>query len=794
MTRSLGLYMNKQINYLQHIYNRCRSLWGLFRGQHVYFSLSMMLGIIVPFSNINVIVTAVSILYLCYIGWKKTLLVFIVAVFVFLCSSAWYLYTDLHNKTNLSSGIKTIEFQIISPINLDGDKLSTIVKTSANEKLQLNYYIKTIEEKDQLTSLSIGNQCALKGSLSKPSSARNPNSFNYQTYLYRKNIHWIFQPESISISQCQKTKEGLYLYLMIKRQQGIELIERYFPLDVIGIVQALMFGERASITDEILSSYQSQGIVHLLAISGLHVGFLTGLVFFLLIRIGVTREHATTMLMMILPFYMVIAGGAPSVLRACLMTMLLLISIKWKNKLSPLDAVSIACIIILFYNPYLIFEAGFQLSFIVSYSLILSGKILKSTGHFFGMILKVTTIAQISALPVILTNFYEISLISIPLNMFFVPLYSLFILPLTLATFLSLLIFAPLGELFVLLLTYVLRITNSIVTWISSYQFGILTFGKPAFLFIGLYILSIFFLFYSWERNKNTNVALTIFLVVCVTHYFSSYLNPYGEVTVLDIGQGDTIFIRLPYQRAAYMIDVSEKLSFGKEDWQERKKSYSVSSDVVIPFLKSKGIRKLDSLIITHGDFDHIGGAATLMNEIEIKKLLLGQGNNENNLEKQIITMANKKDIPIMIVKSGDYWKIDQTIFYVLAPTGKKSSANDQSIVIFTELGGVRWLFTGDLEEEGERDLLHRFPKLEVDILKAGHHGSRTSSTELLLEHTKPKIALISVGRNNRYKHPHQEVLDRLKKHEVEIFRTDQQGGIVFKFTKKKGTFTVMIP
>jgi len=244
-----------------------------------------------------------------------------------------------------------------------------------------------------------------------------------------------------------------------------------------------------------------------------------------------------------------------------------------------------------------------------------------------------------------------------------------------------------------------------------------------------------------------------------------------------------------------YLIDAGDKLQFNTEKWRMRKSAFSVGKDVIVPLLKSKGITKIDQLIITHGDYDHIGSASYLMETMKIKQLTLGDGNIETDLEKQLIEQARSQDVLIKKVKAGDIIGTNEIPFYVLSPQDMNvDSANDQSIVLFVELGGLKWLFMGDLEMKGELKLIGKYQKLKTDVVKIGHHGSKTSSTEDFIQTIQPAIAVISVGENNSYGHPAPEVMSRLYDHRIKIYRTDEGGAIRYIFTKNTGTFYETLP
>jgi len=276
---------------------------------------------------------------------------------------------------------------------------------------------------------------------------------------------------------------------------------------------------------------------------------------------------------------------------------------------------------------------------------------------------------------------------------------------------------------------------------------------------------------------------------MCICQYVSPYFRTSGSVTFIDVGQGDAILIRLPYEKGVYLIDTGGTISVKKEAWQKKKHEFSVGYDILLPFLQKEGIRKIDKLIVTHGDTDHMGAAKELLSSITVGEIVFGKKREDAVLEKELKQIAKEKNIRINIVGEGDRWQVDEAIFTVLSPDGGEKGDNDSSIVLWAKLGGVTWLFTGDLEEKGERRIVEQYPELRADILKAGHHGSKTSSSYAFLQLIQPQKAIISAGEHNRYGHPHQQVLARLLELDIEIWRTDKQGAISYVFEGERGTF-----
>ena len=249
---------------------------------------------------------------------------------------------------------------------------------------------------------------------------------------------------------------------------------------------------------------------------------------------------------------------------------------------------------------------------------------------------------------------------------------------------------------------------------------------------------------------------------------------------MIDVGQGDSIFIKLPNDKSNILIDTGGKFNNIKEDWRKSKKEYSIVKNNTIPYLETLGITKLNYLIITHGDYDHMGEAIDLVNNFKVEKVIFNCGE-FNELEQELIKVLDKKKIPYYLcIKELD---IDDNKLYFLN-NKDYGNENDNSNVIYTELNNYKFLFMGDAGVEVEEDLIEKYNLKDIDVLKVGHHGSKTSSGKNFIDEISPKYSIISVGKNNRYGHPNDSVLDNLE--DSKIYRTDQDGSIMFKIKNNK--------
>ncbi|MGN7183084.1 DNA internalization-related competence protein ComEC/Rec2 [Cytobacillus kochii] len=684
---------------------------------------------------------------------------------------------------------------------IDGDRLSAqAIDQLSNEKLVFTYYIPSKEEKDSLEKVtSTGLICNVMGKLETPQKATNFHSFDYQEYLQRKGIHWQIQTEQFDLRSCQMGNTNIVTQIWQLREKGIQYVSRYFPSETAPLVNALVYGDRSQLDETVETAYQRLGIIHLLAISGMHVSLLAGMLLFVGLRLGVTRQHMLMILVGLLPIYGILAGGTPSVIRAVAM---LMFAALFKIFLSAMRTQDVLCIVFVCYllmNPFILYDVGFQLSFTVTYVLLLSSySLLKRRTSPIRSLFVISFICQLAATPILLYSFYEISIFSLVANILFVPIFSFVILPLFLFLLAYHMIVGTWAWFPIQGINTLLERMNDLSLTIADYPQAVLTLGRPSLWLILLYLIAINLFFLQWEKRegrKNFLLASIAPFFVFFIHYLTPYFYFTGEVSFIDVGQGDSIFIRLPHNRGNYLIDTGGVLPFDKEEWQERTGAFDPGEDIVVPFLKSKGIRKIDKLILTHGDSDHMGGAPAVLSMIEVSEILLPITNERSALETEIIKIAHTKQVNVRQVSAGVRWRMKAEEFQILMPFDKTANnKNDGSIVLYAVIGGLTWLFTGDLEESGEAKLVNKYERLSVDVLKVGHHGSKTSTTEKFLDGVKPKLAVISVGRNNRFGHPTEEVLQRLKNHQIPIVRTDRHGGISYVFFRGNGTFSTVLP
>ncbi|MFJ7681547.1 DNA internalization-related competence protein ComEC/Rec2 [Peribacillus butanolivorans] len=765
--------------------------------QLLFLAVSATFGVSAH-SFFSVRLLIVFLIFLCFIyyssaGEGKTLILHVVIMGIFLGSAT---ASEHRNISSYKGTESRFVITFTDQPKIDGNLLKGFIISEQGERLMLRYKVASEQEKEKLNQyLRIGLSCPAEGDLQVPDKHRNENSFDYQRYLLQQNTHWIFKASSISFSKCKKGGNSIVVSIRNLRMKGISYIKKHFPEESSGFVTALIFGDQTDIDEGDLTNYQRLGLVHLLAISGLHVSFLTGMLFYLGIRFGVTRERMMIAILIFLPIYMILSGASPSVMRSCLMAMVFFLLMLFKKRISAGATIGAVYMTLLFFQPLMLYNIGFQLSFAVTFSIIMSSKIFLQYPQKTLQLFIVSSICQLAALPILLFHFYEVSFLGVLLNVLYVPLYSIILLPFSLITLFIHLLLPVLGQPLISLLNFTFLLSNKVADAASNLPLASIPFGKPLFIMMLLLVVAVLGLFLTWEKSfSKSKIWFGIMILLLLFQYNLQKLSPFGEVQVIDVGQGDSILITLPFNRGNYLIDTGGHITFPMEMWKKKRKTYNTADDIIIPLLKSKGIHHLDKLILTHADADHIGSAKELIENFKVKEIVIGGWSEDDYRDKDFVSIARDKRVKVTVIQRGEHWKVGEAEFFVLDPHKKEENKNDSSIVLYTELGGLSWVFTGDMGEEGEKELMDTYPQLRAHILKVGHHGSKTSSSKPFLEQLQPKAALISVGKENRYGHPHEQVIEALKEYNIYLFRTDEDGSIIYKYYKSEGTFRKTIP
>lgn len=657
---------------------------------------------------------------------------------------------------------------------VDGDSLRGFAVIADETVVYARYRMSSAEQKLQLEGLMDGSDFQVKGIFETPSAPSHRFSFNMAEYLRHNGASRLLVIQSIDgVSE----NDSWFSRLLGRRDALKHHIRDHFPESLAAEAEALLIGERENMDPEDQRVYQTLGISHLFAISGLHVGIASGMLYFILIRLHIRKETATVILLIVLPLYAVLAGGAPSVWRAVSMVTVVLAGKMFGFRFPIADVMLTSMVLLLLWDPYVLFKIGFQLSYGATFGIIYSLKLLAGIQSALKTGFIITFISQVTLYPLLLFHFYELSLSAFLVNSLFVPLFTLLILP---ANFLLLFLTAacpPAADFLFYFYEPLRGLIGRFMLWLADLPYQLWNPGKPGVLTVCLLIASVYVFYCAAERQFRWR-QLLILVVPALLFTALPYLDPRLKVTFLDVGQGDSAVVELPYREAVYLIDSGGLLRFDTEAFKEKKRPYEIGRQVVAPYLKGNGISSLDLFIISHPDADHAEGAEEVFKLFPVGQLHMTPGSATNALMVELAPDAAQTEV--IFPAKGSNWTVGQTHFAYLSPEDAEYEGNNDSLVLLMKTGDYRILFTGDLEAEGEGDLLESYggELAGLTVLKVGHHGSKTSSSEKFLAALKPALSVFSTGADNRYGHPSPEVVERFSELELRTLNTAENGTI----------------
>ncbi|MCR5007234.1 MAG: DNA internalization-related competence protein ComEC/Rec2, partial [Oribacterium sp.] len=529
---------------------------------------------------------------------------------------------------------------------------------------------------------------------------------------------------------------------------------------------------------------------HILAVSGLHLSIIGAGFYDLLRRFGASKKLAGVGGAMLILSYGIFTGSSGSAIRAVIMLMMKFLGAAIGRSYDMLTALALSCVLLVIEEPYIIFSSGFQLSFMAVFALGI-GNILPHPKNSFLNGLFMSLFLQIMTLPIILYHFFRFPLYGLLLNLIVLPLMSYVVysglLAVTLSFFSVMIGIASIG-----FGHYVLRFYNSLCTAMKEIPYSSLLLGRPDiknvivyYSLLSILILTILHLKTLQKKNLMSRQAKRLYsimpkiaVLVILTGCFLLIRKPPSglEITAIDVGQGDGLVIR--YEDMVITVDggsTSEK---------------KLPEDMLIPYFESQGIDVIDIAFITHCDSDHYSGILYLLEEsedIQIKELVLPLPAENDDRYNKLKNAAFLKNIDVRYFGAGSELTIDDLKLTGLYPLTNDyiEEANSHSIGMLLNYRKFSMLFTGDMDKECELKMLDYVANsditkfdFDIDILKAGHHGSSTSTSEELLDFFTPEVAILSYGNNNRYGHPHKETLEILESHDIEILETGKTGEI----------------
>ena len=679
--------------------------------------------------------------------------------------------TDENNRLEDSTGIRAT---IYYPADEDTNGEPGLLKTNQVQQLDL----------------APGDVLLLQGQLSQPSGKRNPGGFDYRLYLKSQSIDGLLTVEPENIERIGQERSIYYQILAIKKTLEHQS-DVNFSKDVSDLLKGVVFGEK-NINEDLARRFQDAGVTHVLSVSGLHVGYVFLALSLLLMAIRINKRYWMLFLTPALLFYVALTGFAPPVIRAAIMLLCVTAGQGLHRERDALNQLCLAGLVILVIWPAQLFQAGFQLSMGAVLGIVLFYAPLlyayekhrnKKRVHYKikpgpvvqGLVL--TFCATVGTLPILLYHFKSFTLISFFSNLLVVPLIGVFLLiGMGFLVIISIVPFAApalsvpvtfLGESIIVVLDGINDL-GAVANFLWVNRGGLSLAETGLFLLLVFMISGYFYLRQPYVRRTVVSLALVLVLIVMATPLFPKNL----VVTVLDVGQGDSILIETP-GGLTYLVDGGGYLF---------ERSNRVSDRVLYPALYSKNIHELDAIFLTHNHVDHSQGVEELIFDgYPVKNLFMSvQTNNEQLLNQQLV--------PVSLLKKGSVIEgSDGVTISVHNPEGQISpkadeEQNNASLVMTVSYKNTNLLLCGDIEAEVEKQLVAELQALSTErdfqIIKIPHHGSKTSSTREFIQAIDPEMAVISVGANNSFDHPSDEVMDRLNEEVITALRTDQQGAV----------------
>ncbi|MBD3289919.1 DNA internalization-related competence protein ComEC/Rec2 [candidate division KSB1 bacterium] len=638
--------------------------------------------------------------------------------------------------------------------------------------------------------LKKGDFITVIGKLKQPPAERNPGEFDYRKYLKAQGIYGIisvFDSSKIILSNCTKEFPWWDEVLTASRRFLEDKIDSGFEGQNRALLKGLILGERGEILPEVKEAFGKTGVMHVLAVSGLHVGFIV-LIFGGLFRLlFIPFRMASILTMFAALFYMALIGFKPPVVRATILVELYLLSTLLQRQANVYNLVSVAALIILLIDPIQLFQPSFQLSFVAVLAIIYFYRILKSTLEKFEFYRKAASIpllnyvlelflvslaASCGTLPLTVYYFEKLPILSLFLNILVIPAVGLiiasgfiFILFAGIMWSVSEVLASGLQTVIDGLIRFIRMIADLPVSFVPVYQAELLHI-------IAAYIFLI--LVFNLNNSRVRRICATVFVAIILLISMESVAGSERclEVTILDVGQGDASFIRFP--NGTNMLidggDCTEYVNAGQRH--------------VLPFLKRQGIGKIDILMLSHADNDHVGGLPYILRNIEVGRVIDSGREADHEFYRDYRHLIDSLKIDYQSMKACEVVLEARDLgVFVFNPKDslQYDDINNASLVLKIIYGDVSFLYTGDIEEPAEEYLLCYRDALRCNVLKVAHHGSNTSSMDEFLHYANPEYAVISVGAYNRFNHPSERVIERLKKYGTKIIQTDENGAVIFK-------------
>lgn len=679
--------------------------------------------------------------------------------------------TNFKDKTKFYADVKKVQYSSITKNNINAKTLVTLFKDG-----------------NDFNSLEIGDILDLTGKLNIPRESKNPSQFDYRNYLRNFDTFTVFYADSRSQKLLSKADTPYWKFLQNINKTRSKIIQKHaqnIKSPNIELLGGIVFGDDAiNPPDYIKKSFINSGLLHILAASGMNVTLIFGLWFFISQKFRFHYKLSILTGILLILFYTSMTGFGPSILRASLMLIFILL-----GKLIDRDADSLALLffvatILLIYDPAMINQVSFQLSFIVTFGLLLTCPMIfdKIENKIFNFVLSaclVPLIAQVYVAPIQMFYFNTFSTYSLLANIAIIPF-------LTIVSFIgfvsSILALIPAIALYICkFAAFVLNPLLNIMLYISNFfanlPNSLLTTTHPSLVQLILFysaIISLTLLIKPEVKPKKL-VIITSLIWVCFIASLIPIKNTDCEIIVFDVGNADSTLIKTP-KNEYIMIDTGKKPYFN---------GASSANQILLKYMRDHGIRKLEALILTHFDSDHSGGAIDILTNIPVETIYINAHKSDSETFKDIINYLKLNNLKYktpkhneVIVKEGDFSLVNITPKEIAA-----YDENEKSLITLIKYKNHKILLPGDAGIT-VLNKLQRTEIKDIDVIKAGHHGSENSLDKKLLKLMSPKAVVISTGKNS-YGHPNKQILKLLKDNNIKTLRTDYNNSIKVSMNNK---------
>ncbi|MCG2587164.1 DNA internalization-related competence protein ComEC/Rec2 [Rhodohalobacter sulfatireducens] len=644
------------------------------------------------------------------------------------------------------------------------------------------YKIRLYADSTSSDGLFVDDEAEMEISIYEFPEQRNPAGFDYGEWLHSQGIS-----AHGELKEVIDLQQGGWLSFGKWRGHILQNIDQLFEPEKASLAKALLLGYKDDLTPKAKKEFARAGLSHIMAVSGLHVGFIVAPLWLAIPFLWGSKRGkwlGLIVLTLFLFLYAGITGFSPSVSRASLMAWLLTYGRLFHKVRNSINLTAVAAVILLLMDPNQLFDAGFQLSFGAVFIILLimpeaqrfipQKHQFRWTGGLISIIL-VSFVVQLGLFPILAAYFGEFSIVGPVSNALVIPLLTI-VVPVGLVVIVS---YSLLPEIFALTaipLEFVLGWIEGVATITGGNSFSFISVGEVSITVFLIWLFAI--LTISTLRIPKLRWKIAICLLLAVNLLLTEQVIKESEpkklrITSLDVGQGDAIHIETPNDK--HLLVDAGRWSPGGNSGEE----------VILPYLKEKGIHRLDGVLLSHPHADHIGGMVEIIENVEVDTIYQTSIGYESQLFARYMEKAKQESIPIKNPVAGDIIEIDPSLrIFVIGPTtgSGTSNINNHSLAFKLVYGNTSALFSGDAEKQQETQLASVYGDfLESDLYKVGHHASNTSSTASFMEFVEPEITVASLGFENRFRHPGTETVVRLHKYSNEQNYTSLSGAIMYE-------------